>query len=92
MSGDKKSWKKMGEYNKQDVVLLEKVYFKMLPFMTQHPNLALMTGQKEACPNCGSVHIIRRGHQFSQTVKYQRWQCMDCGSWHQNPINGGQIK
>ena len=33
MNRDGKAWKRMEEYNKQDVILLEKVYHRMLPWI-----------------------------------------------------------
>ena len=40
MRGDKSSWKLMESYNKQDVVLLQKVFNKLLPWIKQtHPGL-----------------------------------------------------
>lgn len=92
-SGDMKSWKKMCDYNKQDVVLLEKVYLKMLPWMDNHPNLALLTGEIHACPNCSSKKIVKRGVSMSRVSKYQRWQCNDCKGWHQSALaDGSQIR
>jgi hypothetical protein len=32
MNGDKKAWKTMEDYNIQDVILLEKLYKKMLTY------------------------------------------------------------
>lgn len=83
---DKKSWDLMCKYNKQDVILLEKVYLKLLPFITNHPNLGLIEGNEHACPNCGSTHVQRRGFEFTRASKSQRWQCQDCASWHKSPI------
>ena len=86
MKGDKKSWRIMKDYNKQDVILLEKVYLAMLPYMDNHPNLALMQDKKIACPNCGSDNIVSGGFRISRVCKYRRWKCNDCGSWHQSPL------
>lgn len=84
---DASCWKKMGLYNKQDVILLEKVYFKMLPFMTNHPNLNLTEGTSCNCPNCNSSNLHARGFALTRTAKYQRFQCQDCGAWSQgNPV------
>lgn len=89
----KSAWDKMCKYNKQDVVLLEKVYYKMLPYITNHPNLALYSENKEACPNCDSTHVQKRGFSLTRTTKNQRWQCLDCGSWHQSSLKkGSQIR
>ena len=40
MNGDMEAWKKMKKYNKQDVVVLEEIYKRFLPYM-KHPNLNL---------------------------------------------------
>ena len=41
MKDDLKAWKKMVEYNKQDIVLLEKVYYALRPWDTYHPNMGV---------------------------------------------------
>ncbi len=93
MDGEMKAWKHMKKYNKQDVVLLEKVYLKMLPWMTNHPNIAVLREEKRACPNCGSAKMQKRGSAPTLGGKRQRWQCMDCASWHTSNIKeNSQIK
>lgn len=83
MAGDEDSWKIMEEYNKQDVVLLEAVYDKLLPWIKNHPNRALYSESEELqCPNCGGTSFKKRGYSYTATQKYQRYQCGDCGSWH----------
>jgi len=84
-AGDKKSWDKMKKYNKQDIVLLEKVYRRMLPHMNNHPNIALLTGNLRGCPNCGSLHIHQKGERVTRTTVYHRYQCQQCGSWSSSP-------
>jgi hypothetical protein len=83
---DSKAWSLMCKYNKQDVVLLEKVYNHMLPFITNHPNIGLMNDTLVACPNCGSKKVQKRGFNLTRSSRSQRWQCRDCGSWHQSPL------
>lgn len=92
LAGNKKAWKKMTDYNKQDVILLEKVYEKMKPWINNHPNIALLNGDEEACPNCGSFEIQKRGFDYTRVGKSQRYQCQNCYSWHKRPIKGGQIR
>lgn len=81
MNGDDKSWELMEKYNKQDVVLTEKVYEKMRPWITNHPNVGAFTEHLAACPNCGGQHLQRRGEAVTRDTKYQRYQCRDCGAW-----------
>lgn len=82
MSGDSASWKKMLKYNIQDVLLLERVYEKMLPWMDNHPNTNLLLGKLDACPKCGNDHIQKRGFRHTKTGKYQAYQCIGgCGGW-----------
>lgn len=79
MDGDKKAWKTMLEYNENDVVLLEKIYLRLLPYITEHPNLGMLLG--EACSKCGSNKLQARGFSMTQTGKYQRYQCQSCSGW-----------
>lgn len=81
MNGNPLSWLKMEFYCRKDVDLLEKVYFKLRPWMTNHPNLNIINGTSHACPNCGSHHTQRRGFAVTRTQKYARYQCTDCGAW-----------
>jgi len=80
----KEAWKLMCKYNKKDVMLLEKVYYKILPYITNHPNVALMIEEEHACPNCGSFNIHKRGYNYSKVGKYQAYQCQDCFGWSQS--------
>lgn len=85
MDGNMKAWEKMKKYNKQDVVLLEKVYKKMLPWITNHPSLALMDGRPSSCPRCGSSKIHRSGKKvYTKVSSAQRYRCYDCGGWLQD--------
>lgn len=83
MAGDEGSWEEMEKYNKQDVVLLEKLYHAMLPWIETHPNFGLYVGDPDrpTCTNCGSKHMQARGRQKTRSQEYSRWQCQDCGTW-----------
>lgn len=81
INGDMDAWKTMKKYNKQDVLLLEKVYLHMRPWMTNHPNMNLLGDTNHSCPNCASAHMQKRGTGRTRTTVYQRYQCQDCGAW-----------
>lgn len=77
---DLKAFRKMVAYNKQDVVLLEKVYTALRPWDTQHPNVN-PDMEKLLCNVCGSKHLQHRGVRRTAHQTYQRYQCIDCGHW-----------
>lgn len=82
MEDNPDDWQIMEQYNKQDVVLLEKLYEVIRPWITNHPNYALFSEDDLfLCPNCGSTHLQKRGFHYTKTMKYQRVKCMDCGTW-----------
>jgi predicted RNA-binding Zn-ribbon protein involved in translation (DUF1610 family) len=80
MADKKEAWALMEEYNKQDVVLLERLYQKLLPWIKGHPNMASYLGAA-ACPSCGSEEFRRDGTHLAQVLRYERYQCAGCGSW-----------
>lgn len=82
MNGDDDAWKEMEEYNKQDVVLLEKVYNTFRPWIRNHPNAGLyIASEVDACPACGSSDLVRRGYAYTASGKFQRYCCSACGHW-----------
>lgn len=83
MNNDPEAWKLMEEYNKHDVKILEQVYYKLLPWIKNHPNHGLHTDMA-VCPNCGGTHYHRRGYALTKTMKYIRYQCQECGTWFRN--------
>ena len=83
MSGDKKSWKHMVEYNKRDVVLLEKLYLHLRPWIQNHPNTSILAEKPDGCPNCASLNLQRRGWGINKTGRYRSYFCKDCGAWSQ---------
>lgn len=80
MADDPQAWHRMEKYNKNDVVLLEKLYYKLLPWMKTHTNQSLYE-EEAVCPTCGSSKFQRRGFAYTQAGKYRRFQCQTCSSW-----------
>lgn len=88
MAKKKEAWVEMEAYNKQDVSLLEKLYIKFLPWIKNHPNTTLYTADTSiACPTCNSSTYQRRGFAYTTVGKYQRYQCITCGSWFKDRKN-----
>lgn len=78
MAGDPKAQAKMKKYNIQDVRLTAQLYYKILPFIRNHPFLGK---EKQECGACGSKHTQSRGFSRTKYFRIQRLQCQDCGSW-----------
>lgn len=87
LDGDKKARKHasvlMKKYNEGDVLALERIYNKLLPWADNHPNMALLTGQECICPRCGNstdfkVKAYRRTGVQVNGIQYQ---CKHCGAY-----------
>lgn len=91
MAGNTKAFKRMKRYNKMDILLLEKAYLKVLPWIQNHPNLGMYsTGLN--CPKCGSTELEKRGFYANKTTKYQRVRCINCGGWARAALNFQEIR
>ncbi|RMG22179.1 MAG: hypothetical protein D6732_26080 [Methanobacteriota archaeon] len=86
MNGNDEAWQKMEEYNKHDVILLERLYDRIRGWVLNHPSLARHSGEN-CCVKCGSMRLQRRGRQTTKVSVFQRWQCQDCGAWMRTRYN-----
>lgn len=84
---DPKAAKGLLKYGIHDVVINEKIFKKLLPYVKLHTNLGmLMYGDKWTC-SCGSKKLYK--HDKRATIKgivFQRYKCTMCGSMHQLEI------
>ncbi len=80
--GDARALRYMLKYNKKDVILLERVFDKMLPYVRTPIRLydAGWSGQ-EACPTCGNLKLHKRGVRRTNAGAFQRWHCPKCGRY-----------
>lgn len=79
MNGDPKMWALMERYNRQDVVLLEQLYLKLRAWDQKAPNLAAISGKKDACPKCGAqVKMLIRGYRTFSATRRVQVQCPNC--------------
>lgn len=86
---DPGAWAEMRKYNKRDVVATEKVYLRLRPWITNHPNIgAFDPTDRPLCPKCGSEKVHAAGTRVSvkQQGAYQRYTCQDCGAWSRGKI------
>lgn len=86
MAGDKDAWEEMKAYNIQDVLVLEKLYHKLRPWIKQHVNYSMFDVGALVCPHCGSKKLHKRGFAYTLASKFQRYQCTDCGTWTKDNV------
>lgn len=89
MQGDSKAWATMEKYNRQDVLLLEKLFDKLKPWVKGMNHGLYNPDNSEVCPHCGSEHYQRRGMEHTTTCSYQRFQCCSCAGWFRSVRNVG---
>lgn len=83
MAGNPEFWKTMEKYNRQDVVLLEKVYTKMLPWIgmpgkAAHPNYGFWYKGEMVCPKCGHTKLTQKGVHRTLVSEFPTYQCDRC--------------
>lgn len=73
----------MAKYNLRDVEVLEKIYLKMLPWATNHPNMALYAGREHICPRCGneSEFEVKSYRRTGVQINAIQYRCKKCGGY-----------
>jgi len=78
MSGNISAWKEMERYNKRDVLALEELYTKLIPW-DNSINFALYDESTASNCKCGGS-FVKNGFYYTTVGKYQRYKCKKCGS------------
>lgn len=90
--GVKKAQRLMEKYCKQDVILLEKLFNKLKPFVNNLPNqnTDYQGSHDYVCPNCGSAKVKKSGWAYTKTSKYQRGFCNTCRTYFKFNLKGNK--
>ena len=91
---DMDAMQRMQDYCDQDVRVLEDVYMRLRPYITNHPNLALWIGSDERiCKACGNNHFTQINDYTTLVNVYEAFRCNNCGSVHRSrkPIKNSNI-
>lgn len=80
-----KAWAEMEKYNKQDVIVLEEVYKKLIPW-DNSINFSVFYGGEDVC-GCGSKEWRNKGTVTTNTGIYTRYKCKKCGHERKHPMN-----
>jgi hypothetical protein len=57
------------------------LYDRLLPWLPNHPNLALVDSIDRGCVKCGHTEFQRRGWAYTSASRYPRMSCKKCGAW-----------
>ena len=87
LAGNKRAFRSIIVHCEADVRVLEEAYKKLLPLVGDSlPNVNLVDKRGNSCPKCGTTgKMQKRGFQYAQVTKTQRYQCTSCGSWSKGP-------
>lgn len=87
LSGDADELRKMREYNKQDVIVTEQLFNRLMPYHhtapTLYANARDISGATiHTCPSCGSCDTVKNGFRINRkmTHRIQRNLCKACGA------------
>ena len=79
MKGEDEALIEMETYNRHDVEVLESVYYKLRPYIKNHPNVTLYDDDAaDRCPTCGGKHLTPNKFYFTSVGKFQVYKCEDC--------------
>lgn len=88
MQGDKSAWDTMISYAKQDTVLLREVYLALRAWHKSHPNLNVYEEfGGTSCPRCGSHSFHSRGYRYTQSGRFQQFQCNNCKGYFRRRLS-----
>jgi len=86
MAGNPKAWRMMKKYNMYDVLSLEELYHKLIPWDSAVDFNLYHEGDTHTC-KCGSHEFEKRGWHYTATGRFQRFRCFDCGAWSRSRVN-----
>lgn len=87
----KQAWEDMKNYNLGDVILQEKVYQRLLPWIKNHPVVSPVDDNSLVCPRCGSFDLTPEGTHSPSLLTYERLRCNVCTGLVQNTKSVGRV-
>ena len=79
MDEDADSWADMKAYSMADIPPLRDYYYKILPWIDNHPNMGHWDTTRPVCRQCGSPDLAPNGTYRTNAGTRQRWACRECG-------------
>ena len=89
MKGNLEAYKEMEDYNKLDVLSLEELYEKLIPW-DDSINFSIYF-EEDLC-SCGSTDFTKSGIYYTNASRFQKYKCTNCGAEYRDrqKIKGNQ--
>jgi hypothetical protein len=79
LAGNAEAWAEMKEYNEMDVLSMEELYYKLRPWDSSI-NFNVFHNDFHFQCSCGSTNFRKNGYVYTNSAKYVRYICKDCGA------------
>jgi len=79
LKGNKEAWEEMRLYNIDDILSLEELYKKLIPW-DNSINFNVYHDEEDTFCTCGSTRLIKNGYSHTNAGRFHRYYCKDCGS------------
>lgn len=86
LAGNIAAWKEMEKYNKYDVLALEELYYKLIPW-DNTIDFSLYNDDLAPVCSCGSKDFKENGYAYTSMGRYKRYKCKRCGSESRGKTN-----
>lgn len=86
LKGNVEAWNEMEQYNKHDVLALEELFYKLIPW-DNSINFNLYHDEEDHVCKCGSTSFSKNGFYYTSAGKYQKHKCRSCGAEHRDKEN-----
>ena len=86
LAGNLAAWNEMETYNKYDVLSLEELYTKLIPW-DNAINFNVYHDEEDHVCKCGSTSFIKNGFYYTSSGKFQKHRCKDCGAEYRDKEN-----
>lgn len=86
LEGDKNVWKVIEKYNKFDVLSTEEFWDSIKAWDTSINFNVYNNSLTREC-KCGGTGFRNKGYIYTETAKYDRYKCIECGSEQRGVVN-----
>lgn len=86
LAGNVEAWDEMKQYNMHDVLALEELYTKLIPWDSSI-DFNLYTESEDIACKCGSTEFSKNGFYYTSVSKFQKHKCKECGAETRDRVN-----